>query len=174
MIQKVFRVLYNAVRFCGKPYFARVLAVSASTSIEKSKQAQITIGKAFRTRRNVELNVRDQARLEIGNDVFLNSGCIITAREYIEIGDNTIFGPNVVVYDNDHSMTDGVVNDNDYETEPVKIGKNVWIGAGTIILKGSIVGDGCIIAAGSVVKGTVEPYSTFVQKRQKTVIVNRG
>ena len=121
----------------------------------------------------MELNVREEARLEIGDNVFINSGCIITVRESVTIGDNTILGPYVMIYDNDHAVVDGKVSDNHYVTSEVKIGANVWIGAGTVILKGTVIEDDCVIAAGSVVKGIIKKGSIIVQKRNTQVITLR-
>ena len=155
----------------GKPCYRNLLAVETTARIEKSKKATLQIGKAFRARRNVELNIRS-GKLAVGNNVFLNSGCIITARESVTIGDGTIFGPNVLVYDHDHKIENGRMLDNDYICAPVTIGKNVWIGAASIILKGATIGDNCIIAAGSVVAGNVPANTTMVQKREKTFKAN--
>ena len=168
MDNKIVRIIVNGVRFIGKPYYKRALAVDTTTVIRKTATAKINIGKRFRARRNVEINARDNGNINIGNNVFINSSCIITARENIEIGDNTIFGPGVVIYDNDHIIKDGLVADNEFLTTPVKIGKNVWIGANTVVLKGSVIEDGCIIAAGSVIKGTVPAGTILIQKRETT------
>lgn len=169
MDNKVIRILINGVRFLGTPFYKRVLAVDTTTIIRKSPKASINVGYGFRSRRNVEINARDLGNISIGNNVFLNSSCVITARNRIEIGDNTIFGPGVVVYDNDHDIKNGIVLDNKFKTDPVYIGKNVWIGAHSIILKGSVIEDGCIIAAGSVVKGKVPKGMILIQKRENTM-----
>lgn len=174
MANKIIRLIYNGIRFVGNPAYSNLLAVEPSTRISKSAGAILKIGKKFRSRHNVELNIRDKAIIEIGNDVFLNSGCIITAREKVVIGDNTIFGPNVVVYDNDHIIRDGRILDNEFETEPVIIGANVWIGAGAIILKGAVIEDNCVIAAGCVVKGKVESNNIMIQKRDTELRPIRG
>lgn len=168
MLKKAFRLLYNSIRFIGKPCFCNLLALDPGAKIEVNKGAKLQIGKAFRARRNVELNAR-AGKLTIGCNVFLNSGCIVTAREEITIGDGTILGPNIMVYDHDHKVQDGWVLDNQYVCTPITIGKNVWIGAGTIILKGSIIGDNCVIAAGSIVTGKVPAGTVFVQKREKMI-----
>ena len=151
MDNKVIRILVNGVRFIGTPFYKRVLAVDTTTIIRKTSKASINIGQGFRSRRNVEINARDQGSIKIGNNVFFNSSCIITSRNKIEIGDNTILGPGVIVYDNDHVIRDGLVVDNEFTTAPVSIGKNVWIGACSVILPGVTIGDGSVIAAGSVV-----------------------
>ena len=165
MVRKVFRLLYNSIRFVGKSCYIGLLAVEVTSRIEKSRDADLRIGKRFRTRRNVEINAR-AGKLMIGNDVFLNSGCIVTAREELSIGDGTIFGPNVVVFDHDHKMENGQVMDDQYVCAPIRIGKNVWIGAGTIILMGSEIEDNCVVAAGSIVKGNIPAGSVFMQKRE--------
>ena len=169
MIKKAFRLLYNSIRFIGKPNYRNLLAVDASTRIEKGRNAILQIGKGFRTRRNVEINARS-GKITIGNNVFLNSGCIITAREAIAIGDGTRCGPNVIFYDHDHKMESGHILDNQYVCTPITIGKHVWIGAGTIILKGATIGDNSVIAAGSIVTGDIPANTTMVQKREKTLI----
>ncbi len=169
MIKKAFRLLYNSIRFIGKSNYCNLLAVESSVRIEQQKGALLQIGKDFRARRNVEINARS-GKLTIGSKVFLNTGCIITAREKITIGNGTIFGPNVIVYDHDHKMENGRVLDNRFVCAPVTIGKNVWIGAGTIILKGSEIGDNSVIAAGSVVTGRIPANTIMVQKREKTLL----
>ena len=166
MANKLFRLLYNGIRGIGNPVYFRLAAVEPTTRISRASGAVLNIGKGFRSRHHVEINVRDNAVLEIGNNVFLNSGCIITARERVQIGDNTIFGPNVVIYDHDHEIRDGKILDNGFITAPVTIGANAWIGAGSVILKGARIGDNCVIAAGSVVTGTVEKGHVLVQKRK--------
>lgn len=170
MIKKAFRILYNSIRFIGKNCFRNILAVDVTVRIEKSAKAVLQVGKTFRARKNVELNIRDRARLSIGKNVFMNSGCIVTARESITIGDNTIFGPNVIIYDHDHKTAGGKIMDHEFSTQGVTIGNNVWIGAGTIILKGSVIEDNCIIAAGSIVKGHIPAGSIYMQKREKTIL----
>lgn len=177
MDNKIIRIIVNGIRFIGKPFYIKVLAVDTTTIIRKTSSAKVKIGNGFRSRRNVEINARDNGTISIGDNVFLNSSCIITARNNIEIGDNTIFGPGVVVYDNDHIIRDGLVVDNEFITAPITIGRNVWIGANTVILKGSQIEDGTIIAAGCVVKGNVPSGTILIQKRETTykpVLGNMG
>lgn len=169
MIIKAFWVLKNGLRYLGYSDYKNLLCVHPDTRIEKASNATLRVGSGFRTRRNVELNVREAAELTIGANVFLNTGCIITVRENLCIGEGTIFGPNVMVFDHDHKMVDGRVQGNEFDTAPISIGKRVWIGAGSIILKGSVIEDDCVIAAGSVVKGTVPQGSVLIQSKNTRV-----
>ena len=81
--------------------------------------------------------------------------------ERIEIGDNNLFGPNVVIVDHDHEYKDSkeLICKQGMKKKPVKIGSNVWIGANVTILAGVHVGRGATIAAGAVVNKDVPPYS---------------
>jgi acetyltransferase-like isoleucine patch superfamily enzyme len=165
MISKALRIVMNAIRFAGMPCWSRILAVEPSTRIDVHKRGKLAIGSGFRTRRNVELNVRENGKLTIGNNVFLNTGCVLTARNDISVGDGTIIGTYVQIFDNDHERIDNIVQDNSYKTAPVTIGRNCWRGAGSILLKGTELGDNCIVGAGSVVKGRYESGTTIIQKR---------
>ncbi len=96
--------------------------------------------------------------IKIGNNVTLN-GTVITSRKQIEIGDNTIIAPNVIIMDSDfhnqwppEKRFELSLSTNDKE---IKIGKNVWIGMNSVILKGVSIGDNSIIGAGSVVSKSI-------------------
>ena len=169
MISKLAAAVFNAIRFIGKRQYAKLLFCSASTKICTAKNAVFQVGAGFRTRRNVELNIRENASLVIGNNVFLNSNCIITCRKEINIGHGVIFGPNVLIFDNDHKIENGKINDNQYNTESVCIGNGSWIGAGSIILKGVHIGENVVIAAGSVVTKDVPDNSIFIQKKSENI-----
>lgn len=166
MLKKILNVGYNAIRFIGKKNYKNILFVSTSTKIDINKSSYFMIGNNFRTRNNVEINVRDGARFTIENDVFINSNTIITCRDRIYIGENTIIAPNVMIFDHDHKILDGHVLHSDYVSNQIIIGKNVWIGAGSIILRGSKIGDNSIIAAQSVIKGEIPPNTMCIQFRK--------
>lgn len=143
-------------------------AIFPSVSIQVSREGKLLLGKGISIRKNCEINVRNDARVSIGDNTFLNSGCIITAHRGIQIGRNVEFGPHVMVFDHDHKFKGGY-QAREFEVEEVVIGDNVWIGAGTIILKGSKIGEGAVIAAGSVVNKEVPPSTLFVQKRSSSM-----
>ena len=168
MLKQMRRIVYNGLRFIGKKNYKNILLVDPSFMIVLGKKSRLSIGKKFRTRRNVEINVRNDADLLIGDQVFFNSNCVITCRERIVIGDNTVIGPGVVIFDHDHKLVSGKVQENLFLTAPTIIGKNVWIGAGSMILRGAVIGDGCIIGAGSIIKDTVMEHTMLIQKRENT------
>ena len=137
--------------------------------------------------------IRNKGKIELGNSVFLNSypdgelfrtglnayfpssiikigdncslnGTVIHSRIAVIIGDSCMFGPGVVILDNDSHNTSidpecrrkGKISES-----PVIIGNNVWVGMRSIIMKGVQIGDNSIIAAGSIVTKSVPSNSLF-------------
>ena len=140
--------------------------ISPLTEITMDRGAKLRIGKNFKMRDGAKIRVRKGAICLIGNNSSINCNNIIACRERIEIGDNVMFSPNVLIYDHDHDFrAAGGVKAGKYRTAPVKIGNNVWIGANTVILRGTEIGDNCVIGAGCVVKGIISSNSVYVQKK---------
>ena len=110
------------------------------------------------TASNVHLSAWKR-RIQIGKGCKLNRNDIIVSHCEIKIGDGTIIGPNVCIYDHDHAFDRKGVIAGEYKCSEVMIGSNVWIGAGVIVLRGSVIGDGCIIGAGCVVSGEIPARS---------------
>lgn len=108
-------------------------------------------------------------RMEIGKGVLFNNNCNVVCKDTIIIGENSIFGPNVCIFDHNHRFDMQGVKD-EYKMAPVTIGRNCWIGAGTTILKGTIIGDGCVIGAGSVVQGVIPGHSVVTSGRELTIV----
>ncbi|MGM9929627.1 MAG: acyltransferase [Bacillus sp. (in: firmicutes)] len=149
--------------------FEKVQHFAFSTELNIDKGAMIALGNRVYFRRGCALKVREGAKLELGNGVMFNNNCIIGCRDRISIGDGTVFGPGVYIYDHDHDYRNGIYNQM-YLKSPIKIGKNCWIGAGTIILRGTTIGDNCVVGAGCVIKGCYPDNQLIVQKRETKVI----
>ena len=119
---------------------------------------------------NGVISATDGGHLSLGRMVGINRNSMIMCHDRVCIGDNTIMGPGVYIYDHDHvfDSIDGVRR-NEYVTAPITVGKNCWIGANTVILRGTTIGDNCLIAAGSVVKGNYPDGSVIIQKREEII-----
>lgn len=78
------------------------------------------------------------------------SNTVIWASRKITIGEGAMIGSGCLIVDHDfHEIPLG--SENSIVSEPVHIGKGVFIGARSIVLKGVTIGDGSVIGAGSVV-----------------------
>ena len=91
--------------------------------------------------------------LSLGYNNFFNTNCRIATIEKITIGDNNLFGPNVVIVDHNHGYNDKDVLfcKQKLTSAPVTIGSNVWIGGNVTICKGVTINDNIIVGANSVV-----------------------
>lgn len=93
-------------------------------------------------------------RVVIGENMRLWAG---PQNARIVVGDDTIFGPNVLVTAANYRFNDGApIHAQQMDAADIVIGADVWIGAGVIILAGVHIGDGAVIAAGSVVTRDVD------------------
>ena len=118
-------------------------------------------GRGFHMRKGFQATVEHGGVITLGNNVFFNNGCGLHARKAITIGDETIFGENVHVYDHNHRFADPTlaIKDQGYTEAPVTIGRHCWIGSNVTILKGATIGDNTVIGAGCVISGDIPANS---------------
>ena len=89
--------------------------------------------------------------VHLGSNVYANAGWTLVDDTHIYIGDNTMFGPNVVLATAGHPIDPELRSQGLQYNMPVRIGKNCWLGAGVIVMPGVTIGDNTVIGAGSVV-----------------------
>ncbi len=100
------------------------------------------------------LTLGPEARIEIGQECFLNRGTMLAASSRIEIGDYVMFANGCFVGDaaHRHDDPDTPVTRQGFEPgRPVKIGSNVWFGVNCAVTGGVEIGDRAVIGANSVV-----------------------
>lgn len=114
--------------------------------------------------RNV--NVEKGADFGSGNGIRIgdNSGIGVncSVRGPLEIGDNVMMGPDVIIMTSSHNVESTLIPMNQQGSLPkqkVKICDDVWIGTRVIILPGVTIGEGTIIGAGAVVTKDVPDYA---------------
>ena len=104
-------------------------------------------------------------KITVGNRLFMNRNSTIVSQGNVMIGDHCIIGPNVCIYDHDHSFGKEGYLDGVYKIGEVVIGDHCWIGAGTIILKGTHIGSNSVIGAGCIVDCDIPSNSVVVSNR---------
>ena len=116
-------------------------------------------GANFRINRNIEF--LNASSIKIGKDVYIAVGCVFLAIDEIEIGDEVMFGPYVVVTSGKHTKVDGSYRFGPEAKAPIKIGSGTWVGANTTIASGVSIGRGCMIGCNTaVIKGNI-PDNSF-------------
>ena len=153
----LFKLLnFNRVKFIYVP------KMNASFRIAIKKYSKIIFGKNFRARNNVSFRIYNKGIVKIGNDCFMNDGCSINCQKSIEIGNNVIFGQNVMLFDHDHDYKN---NMNEFIRKNIKIGNNVWIGANSVILKGVTIGNDVVIGANTLINKDVPDNQIIYQEK---------
>lgn len=89
--------------------------------------------------------------ITIGNDVYINFGCVILDCGQVSIGDRTLIGPNVGIFSGNHTVDAEERIAGGLVPKPITIGSRVWICGNVSIVPGVCIGDDSIIGAGSVV-----------------------
>lgn len=158
MTIKSFRLIGCKIRYGSRFTFHFMNWISMRASIKIEGEGSIHLGKQVQIRPYSEIHASDKGMIEIEDGTFFNRNCMIVCKEKIYIGKGTAFGPNVVVYDHDHTLK---LKERGYMVSPVYIGSHVWIGAGSIILKGVHIGDEAVVAAGSIVTHDVPSKSIY-------------
>lgn len=139
--------------------------------ILSEKLKKVSIGTSVSFRNYIHILVEKNAKLIIEDGVFMNNFCSVNCLDSIFIGENTLFGENVKLYDHNHCYTalpEFKVSNSDFSTAPIKIGKNCWLGSNVTVLKGVSIGDNCIIGAGCTIFKDV-PSNTKVFNQQQLI-----
>ena len=150
----------------------RKLILKTSCSLEIGRQSIIQSNIIFE---------RENARLKIGDRVFIGASDLICAQN-IEIGDDVLISWGCTIVDhNSHSIHWGerkndVVHWSQGKKEwehvkkaAVKVCDKVWLGFNVIVLKGVTIGEGAVVAAGSVVTKDIPPYTIVAGNPAKVV-----
>ena len=98
-------------------------------------------------------------RLEIGNDVFLGTGCWLNAAGGITLEDEVQIGPYAMLITGDHTQINGSYRFGPRELAPIRIGCGAWIAAHATVTKGLLVGRGALLAANSVATHGIAAYT---------------
>jgi len=89
--------------------------------------------------------------IEIGNNFFSNYNLVILDEAKVTIGNHVFIALDCGIYTAGHPINVKERNEGLEYAKPVTIGDNVWIGGGVKILPGVTIGSNSVIGAGSVV-----------------------
>lgn len=105
------------------------------------------------------------SNVKIGNNVYINSNCLMMARGGITIEDGVQIAANVQLLSNNHDPYDLMI----LICKPVLLKEHSWIDAGATILPGVCVGKHAIVGAGAVVTKDVPDYAVVAGNPAKII-----
>ncbi len=130
----------------------------------------IEIGDNVRFRHFNSIIIKNHGELTIGNNCFFNSYTSINCLDSIRIGDNSIFGEGVKIYDHNHeyNFVSSERDYSNYKTGSIEIGRNCWIASNVVILAGVKIGDNVVIGAGCLIRKDV-PSNSILKNKQDII-----
>lgn len=94
--------------------------------------------------------------INIGNDVFIGSGCEFNIRKSINIGNDCLIASGCRFIDHDHGIAlNDLMRNQEGPESSIELASNVWLGCNVVVLKGVTIGEGAIVAAGAVVTKSI-------------------
>ena len=131
---------------------------------------RVSFGKGTTFRSGFHLMIEGAGRVSIGDHCFFNHGCSINCLQQVRIGDHTIMGEGVRIYDHNHRFADPqqAIKNQGYATSPVQIGSHCWIGSNVVLLRKASIGDHCVIGAGCVINEAI-PAGSLVTSESRLV-----
>jgi acetyltransferase-like isoleucine patch superfamily enzyme len=114
-------------------------------------QGKLIINGGASIGRGCRLDVGENARVEIGNNSYINPFSMLIIQHGLRIGENCSISWNCQFLDDDfHSLEyEGKKNLPD---NAIVVGDHVWIGSNVSIYKGTSIGNGSVVASNSVLK----------------------
>lgn len=136
-------------------------------------ESKITIDANVYFRKFCNIIVSEGGCLNIDKNVFFNNYCSLNCLGRISIGENTLFGEGVKIYDHNHYYE---FNENSLHVDRgrfkigfVDIGKNCWIGSQVVILPNVTIGDNVIIGANNLIYKSI-PSNVVVKQKNDFII----
>ena len=124
--------------------------------VRVENRGSITIGRRFNLSGRwipCELASGAAGRIQIGHEVWVNYGTLISASSSVVIGDRVSIGQLCILQDSDFPGMDAP----DAAPRGITIGDDVWMAARVTVCPGVTIGAGSVIIAGSVVESDIPP-----------------
>jgi acetyltransferase-like isoleucine patch superfamily enzyme len=150
------------IKFKSKLFLGRSIFIGDYVEINCLSKNGVIVGNNFSIHKNSTIECYGVLNeigegISIGNNVGISSGCFISVRGKIDIGDDVIFGPGVKIFSENHNFDDPgkTINNQGTSRKGIIIKSGSWIGANSIILDGVSIGANSIVSAGSVVTNNI-------------------
>lgn len=171
-------ILYNIIRcvLCKIKYGSRykvplIERFHPSVNIVLKGQSSILIARNLELSKDTDIQCFDDAECCIGEYTYANQRLMISCHAGVTIGNHCLLGPDVKIFDNNHTFDYDKGVATDLKSAPIVIGDNCWIASNVVILKGTTIGEGCVIGAGCVISGNIPAHSIVKQSPKNIEII---
>ena len=160
--------------------FGNGVSIHYNCDLRRSVANRVRIGDDVYIAPGVWLNIPEFAAgrppaLVLGNGCKIGRRCMFSARNLVELGEDVLFGPSVLVTDHSHEYSDigkPIYRQGLTLGGTVRIEQNCWLSHGAAVICASgelVVGRNSIVGANAVVTKSVPPYSVVAGNPAKVV-----
>lgn len=147
----------------GKVVFGKNLTIENGATIIVEKDAKLEIGDNVFIGENTYIKCYG-GNIKIGDHVSVNSKSFLNGAGGLLIGDNTRIGTQTIMISSNHIFEDKnvLIKDQGTSRAGISIGKDVWLGARVTILDGVFIKDRIVVGACSLVNKTIAENGVYV------------
>ncbi len=127
-------------------------------------------GRDFQVGRNVSLLFSH--RLEVGEHVYIATGCWLHAVSGITIEDEVQLAPYVVLVAGDHGLREGSYRHASARHAPIRICRGAWLAAHTTVLRGVTIGRAAVLAANAVATHDIPDFAVAAGVPARVIRMN--
>lgn len=151
----LFRIAIGKLFHPGRFKVDWLQRISLKCSLKVFEKGTIEIGRNCDFAPYCDFEVHGNGVLKIGEGCYFNRFCMISAHDNVSIGKRCMFGPGVIIFDNNHKHSPQTGVSPELTSAPISVGDGCWICSNVVILKGVSIGENSVIGAGCVVRHDV-------------------
>lgn len=171
ILKKIFYTIIKAIVYCFYPiYFLyQRFIINSFEQMVGTYWVNRIKNRGEDLRIHGSIKIIAPGNFEIGDYCRIGKGCFFLCVGGLKVGNNVQFSRNITIYTANHNYkSDMLPYNNEYITEQVIIGDNVWIGMNASILPGVKIGNNAIIGLGSIITKDV-PDNAIVVGNNKII-----
>jgi len=111
--------------------------------------------------RSLYAHIGKDATVIISKGAFIGKDVKIICYGNIFIGEESLISPNVIILDNDHTLSDNNIKSSGLSIEDTTIEQYCWVGAGSIVCKGARLSKGSVLGAMSLLNKQTDSDSLY-------------
>ena len=178
------KMIYNFAFGTQFKYFGKNTKLEISGQVNIGKHVYIGDDVTLIVEKGASLTIGDHSfigescyikcfggKIEIGQDVSINSKSFLNGCGHLKIGNNTRIGTQTIMIASNHKFDDPDVLYKDQITKQgISIGENIWFGARVTILDGVNITDNVVIGACSLVTKNIDEVGVYVGMPAKKIL----